>query len=150
MPASLPTVPSGPQPAIRFDQVSKTYQGARGSFKALDGVSFDIQSGEFFGLLGPNGAGKTTLISVLDGLARSGAVRITGAQAAPTATSMVVVVTYWLSFEYVRDPRHALEPESASAAMGRGAYHALALLMPHLDDASRAHLQTLASAYLTP
>jgi len=88
--------------------------------------------------------------AVLDGLARSGAVRITGAQAAPTATSMVVVVTYWLSFEYVRDPRHALEPESASAAMGRGAYHALALLMPHLDEASRAHLQTLAAAYLTP
>jgi len=77
MPASLPTVPSGPQPAIRFDQVSKTYQGARGSFKALDGVSFDIQSGEFFGLLGPNGAGKTTLISVLAGLARASGGRVT-------------------------------------------------------------------------
>jgi hypothetical protein len=56
---------------------------------------------------------------------------------------MVVVVTYWLSYEYVRDPRHALEPESAAAAMGRGAYHALALLMPHLDEASRAHLTLL-------
>ena len=86
--------------------------------------------------------------ALLDGLARNGAVRITGEQAAPTATSMVVVVTYWLSFEYVRDPRRALEPESAAAAMGRGAYHALALLLPHLDEASRAHLQTLAAAYL--
>jgi ABC-2 type transport system ATP-binding protein len=72
--------PSGSQPAIRFDQVSKTYQGARGSFKALDSVSFDIQQGEFFGLLGPNGAGKTTLISVLAGLARasSGHVAVMG------------------------------------------------------------------------
>ena len=86
--------------------------------------------------------------ALLDGLARNGAVRITGAEAAPTATSMVVVVTYWLSFEYVRDPRRALEPESAAAAMGRGGYHALALLMPHLDEASRVHLQTLAEAYL--
>ena len=86
--------------------------------------------------------------ALLDGLSRSGVVRITGAEAAPTATSMVVVVTYWLSFEYVREPRKALDPESAAAAMGRGGYHALALLVPHLDDASRAHLQTLAAAYL--
>jgi ABC-2 type transport system ATP-binding protein len=34
-------------------------------------VSFDIESGEFFGLLGPNGAGKTTLISILAGLCRA-------------------------------------------------------------------------------
>ena len=55
-------------PAVRFQQVSKTYQNSRGSFQALDDVSFDIDEGEFFGLLGPNGAGKTTLISVLAGL----------------------------------------------------------------------------------
>jgi AcrR family transcriptional regulator len=88
------------------------------------------------------------MLAMLDGLARAGVVRITGEQANPTATSMVVVVTYWLSFEYVRDPRRALEPEAAAAAMGRGGYHALALLLPHLDEASRQHLQTLAGAYL--
>jgi len=58
-------------PAVRFQNVSKVYSGARGTFKALDGVSFDIAPGEFFGLLGPNGAGKTTLISVLAGLTRA-------------------------------------------------------------------------------
>jgi ABC-2 type transport system ATP-binding protein len=58
-------------PAVRFDRVSKTYHSARGPLQALDGVSFDIAPGEFFGLLGPNGAGKTTLISVLAGLARA-------------------------------------------------------------------------------
>ena len=57
-------------PAISFQSVSKTFISARGPLKALDGVSFDIQQGEFFGLLGPNGAGKTTLISILAGLAR--------------------------------------------------------------------------------
>mgnify|MGYP000956372955 FL=1 len=67
-------------PAVRFENVAKTYAGARGSFRALDGVSFDIEQGEFFGLLGPNGAGKTTLISILAGLARasSGRVQVLG------------------------------------------------------------------------
>ncbi|MBE0548760.1 MAG: ABC transporter ATP-binding protein [Rubrivivax sp.] len=67
-------------PAVRFDKVSKVYSGARGPLRALDGVSFDIEQGEFFGLLGPNGAGKTTLISVLAGLARasSGSVTVMG------------------------------------------------------------------------
>ncbi|MFC5500447.1 ABC transporter ATP-binding protein [Caenimonas terrae] len=57
-------------PAISFQSVSKTFASPRGPLQALDGVSFDIQQGEFFGLLGPNGAGKTTLISILAGLAR--------------------------------------------------------------------------------
>ncbi|MEN9627222.1 MAG: hypothetical protein RJA10_448 [Pseudomonadota bacterium] len=67
-------------PAVRFDTVAKTYTGARGTLRALDGVSFDIEPGEFFGLLGPNGAGKTTLISVLAGLthATSGHVTVLG------------------------------------------------------------------------
>ncbi|ROZ77526.1 ABC transporter ATP-binding protein [Ramlibacter sp. WS9] len=63
-------------PAISFQSVSKTYPSVRnGPLKALDGVSFDIEEGEFFGLLGPNGAGKTTLISVLAGLTRPSAGR---------------------------------------------------------------------------
>jgi len=67
-------------PAVRFEAVAKTYTGARGTLRALDGVSFDISQGEFFGLLGPNGAGKTTLISVLAGLVRatSGRVQVLG------------------------------------------------------------------------
>lgn len=60
-------------PALRFEALEKTY--ATG-VRALRGVSFDVEEGEFFGLLGPNGAGKTTLISSLAGLTRPTAGRI--------------------------------------------------------------------------
>ena len=60
---------------------------------------------------------------------------------------MVVVLTYWLSFEYVRDPRNALEPENAQKALLRGAHHVLNLLVPYLEQSQRAHLQTLVGAY---
>ena len=90
------------------------------------------------------------MAALLDGLSRSGAARLTGEAAGPIATAMVVLLTYWLSYEYVRDPRHALEPDNAAAALGRGAYHSLALLLPHLDEGSRAHLRGLASAYVDP
>jgi len=67
-------------PAIEFRDVGKTFASARGTLRALDGISFDIEQGEFFGLLGPNGAGKTTLISILAGLTRAsqGTVRVMG------------------------------------------------------------------------
>jgi ABC-2 type transport system ATP-binding protein len=66
--------------AVRFREVSKVYPGMRGPLRALDGVSLDIDQGEFFGLLGPNGAGKTTLISILAGLTRAsgGSVSVMG------------------------------------------------------------------------
>ena len=85
--------------------------------------------------------------TVLDGLARGSAVRLDRRDVPAVATSMVVVLTYWLSYEYVREPRKALEPESAGATLARGAWHVLSLLTPYLEPASREHLHTLAGAY---
>ena len=54
---------------IEVNDLKKHFRGKRGmeDVKAVDGISFRIQKGEFFGLLGPNGAGKTTTISILTG-----------------------------------------------------------------------------------
>jgi len=84
---------------------------------------------------------------VLDGLTRGSNMRIDRRESEPVASAMVVVLTYWLSYEYVRDPRRALEPESAAAALSRGAYHVLSLLMPYLEAPSREHLFQIAGAY---
>ncbi len=46
---------------IHVDRLSKRY----GSFKAVDGIRFDVGRGEIVGLLGPNGAGKTTTMRML-------------------------------------------------------------------------------------
>src|SRR6184192_1980915 len=65
-------------PAIEVCDLVKRYR--KGSSNAVDGVSFDVEQGQFFALLGPNGAGKTTTISILTttlGLT-SGMVKIAG------------------------------------------------------------------------
>src|ERR1700687_4613009 len=56
------------EPAISVQDLKKTYQPKTRKaveVKAVDGISFEVAHGEFFGLLGPNGAGKTTTIGVL-------------------------------------------------------------------------------------
>jgi AcrR family transcriptional regulator len=88
--------------------------------------------------------------ALLDSMSRTGAIRIDSREVEATATSMVVVLTYWLSFEYVRDPRNALEPGSAQAALMRGAHHVLNLLVPYLEASQRTHLLGLAGAYGAP
>lgn len=85
--------------------------------------------------------------SLLDGMGRAGAMAMDSREVEATATSMVVLLTYWLSFEYVRNPRHALEPAHAQSALLRGAHHVLSLLVPYLEPGERSHLQSLAAAY---
>ena len=91
---------------------------------------------------------KTRAIrALLSGMSRSGALDIDTRELEPTANCMVVVLTYWLSYEYVRDPRHALEPANAQQALMRGAQHVLRLLAPYLEAGQRQHLLQLAGVY---
>jgi AcrR family transcriptional regulator len=68
---------------------------------------------------------------LIDGLQRGGVLGIELRDVEPLATSMVVLATYWLSYEYVRDPRHALE--------GRAGRHlAQARRLPRAEPAAAA------------
>ncbi|MFD0684910.1 ABC transporter ATP-binding protein [Actinomadura fibrosa] len=51
-----------------------------GDVQAVDGVTFSVPEGEFFGILGPNGAGKTTTLEIIEGLreADEGGVSVLG------------------------------------------------------------------------
>jgi ABC-2 type transport system ATP-binding protein len=53
-------------PEISVQNISKSFRDV----KAVQGISFEIERGEFVGLLGPNGAGKTTTVEMLEGLRR--------------------------------------------------------------------------------
>ncbi len=64
------------------------------------------------------------------------------------ATNMVVVTTWWLSFEYVGNARRFNDPGYQSAAMARGAYQVLVMLAPYLSDDGRALFTRLADEYL--
>ncbi|MCA1646021.1 MAG: ABC transporter ATP-binding protein [Chloroflexi bacterium] len=62
--------------ALAVSNLTKLY----GSFRAVDGIGFDVPRGKIVGLLGPNGAGKTTTIQMLVGitLPDGGAIRYFG------------------------------------------------------------------------
>jgi ABC-2 type transport system ATP-binding protein len=62
--------------ALAVDDIHMTY----GELHAVNGVSFTVSVGEFFGILGPNGAGKTTTLEIAEGLREpvSGSVRLLG------------------------------------------------------------------------
>ena len=60
--------------ALSVSDLRKTYANG---LKALDGVSLDVEKGEFFALLGPNGAGKSTLIGIVCSLVNKDGGRVT-------------------------------------------------------------------------
>jgi ABC-2 type transport system ATP-binding protein len=66
----------GVSSTIAVQEIRKAY----GDLKAVDGVTFEVSEGEFFGILGPNGAGKTTALEIIEGLRQpdSGEVSVLG------------------------------------------------------------------------
>lgn len=53
---------------ISFENVIKKYTMGRQEIFAADGVTFDIEEGEFCVIVGPSGAGKTTILNILGGM----------------------------------------------------------------------------------
>ncbi len=67
---------------VSLQDVTKTYKMGEVTIKAADGISFDVEKGEFVIVVGPSGAGKTTVLNILGGMdtATSGTVLVDGAE----------------------------------------------------------------------
>jgi ABC-2 type transport system ATP-binding protein len=138
------------EPAIRIDNLSKTYRSKGMDPKpALDGVSFDVPRGQIFGLLGPNGAGKSTLINILAGLVvkSAGSAEIWGFdidQHPRNAKRSIGIVPQEILFDPFFTPREALEIQAGLYGIPKSERITDALLAAvHLTDKAHAYARTL-------
>ena len=131
-------------PALRVSELTKDFGGLR----AVDGISFQVEEGEFVGLIGPNGCGKTTTFNCISGLLEltSGRVEVLGQNATGMRPDQIQKLGLTRTFQHTRlwremtvienllvPPRQQFAPSSL-----------LALLRP---GSRRAEKKRLADAY---
>jgi len=80
-----------------------------------------------------------------EGLVAIGEMKALAGELQALATNMAVIATYWLPFEYARDPRR----RDMGSGLGRGVYQVMSMMAPFLQGASRQHLQQLSKEYVT-
>ena len=85
----------------------------------------------------------TSAGDVLRGLAAAGIMRATPDEIRATAENVLLVATFWMNFNIVRNGR----TDSDQDDLTHGIYQVMLLIAPFLRDAERAHLNTLAQAY---
>jgi AcrR family transcriptional regulator len=79
-----------------------------------------------------------------EGLVKAGDMKANAREIEALSANMVLVATYWLSFEFARNPRLVQD----DAALSRGVYHVMAMVAPFLNKGSRALFEKLAQEYV--
>jgi AcrR family transcriptional regulator len=86
--------------------------------------------------------------TLCSGLRDAGELTATDRELDSMCTNVVVVATYWLSWEYVMNPRQFNDQAKMSEALARGVYQTFSLVAPFLNGNSRALFEKLAAEYL--
>lgn len=86
-----------------------------------------------------------TAASICEGLVATGDMKASTAEIQTLAVNMTVLATYWLSFEFVREPRKPID----AAALARGAFQVMSLAAPYLQGRPRALFESLSKEYLS-
>jgi NitT/TauT family transport system ATP-binding protein len=85
--------------------LTKEFSTARGPFRALGGIQFEVREQEFFGIIGPTGCGKTTLLQIIAGLDQptQGTVQFVGDKRTKAMVSMVFQDSALMPWRTVED-----------------------------------------------
>jgi len=81
---------------------------------------------------------------ILNGLVKGGQMRAQPAEISTLAENIVLIASYWMSFEFARNPR----AEQDDHMLARGAFHCIALAAPYLEPRERELFEQLAKRYI--
>ncbi|MCF7934865.1 MAG: ABC transporter ATP-binding protein [Synergistales bacterium] len=107
-------------PILEIRQLSKHF----GGLKAVEQVSFSVNTGEILGLIGPNGAGKTTCFNMISGLLQptSGSILFNGSDVTATAPHAMAYRGIGRTFQVVKPFTELTVLENVTVALGLGDY----------------------------
>ncbi|TMJ29166.1 MAG: ABC transporter ATP-binding protein [Alphaproteobacteria bacterium] len=88
---------------IVVDGVAKSFVSTNGALPVIDGVSFNVDDGEFVAIVGPSGCGKSTLVNIIAGFERQdqGVVKIDGVKHIGPSPKGIVISQYGSVFPWL-------------------------------------------------
>jgi ABC-type nitrate/sulfonate/bicarbonate transport system ATPase subunit len=88
---------------IVIDGVTKSFASVNGALPVIEGVSFDVDDGEFVAIVGPSGCGKSTLLNIVAGFERPdrGTVKIDGVQRVGPSPKGIVISQHGSVFPWL-------------------------------------------------
>jgi hypothetical protein len=97
-----------------------------------------------------NRRGEKTVVDLCRGLVAAGTMRASERELAALATNVVMVATYWMSWQRIHatPPAHDAAIDAPDDRLGHAAYQVMALIAPYMEGDARALIERLGADYL--